>query len=71
VVIYYALINGYVDNVPVDKVRDFEAGLYQYLEAKSDVSKMILEKKELDAEIEDKIKRVLESYKENLDYLIN
>ena len=71
VVIYYALINGYVDNVPVDKVRDFETGLYQYLEAKSDVSKMILDKKELDAEIEDKIKRVLEEYKENLDYLIN
>jgi len=38
---------------------------------KENVSKLILEKKELDAEVEEKIKRVLENYKETLDYLIS
>lgn len=71
VVIYYALINGFVDNVPVDKVRIFEAGLYKYMDLNSDVSKLIVEKKELDAEVEEKIKRVLTNYKETLDYLIS
>ncbi len=71
VIIYYALINGYVDNVPVDKVRVFEAGLYKYIDLNSDVSKLIIEKKELDAEIEDKIKTTLSNYKESLDYLIS
>jgi len=71
VVIYYALINGFVDNVPVEKVREFESGLYHYMDISSDLSKLILEKKELDAEIEEKIKKVLGDYKETLDYLIS
>jgi len=71
VVIYYALINGYIDKVPVEKVRDFESGLYKYLEANNEVSKAILEKKELDVETEEKIKRLLGDYKETLDYLLS
>ncbi len=71
VVIYYALINGYMDKVPVEKVRDFESGLYKYLEVNNEVSKAILEKKELDVETEEKIKRLLNDYKETLDYLLN
>jgi len=71
VMIYYALINGYIDNVPVEKVREFEAGLYKYMDAGSDVSKLIIEKKEIDAEIDEKIKRTLDNYKETLDYLIS
>lgn len=71
VVIYYSLINGLVDNVPVEKVRAFEAGLYKYMDINSDVSKLILEKKELDAEIEEKIKTAVQNYKETLDYIIS
>jgi len=52
-------------------VRVFEAGLYKYIDLNSDVSKLIIEKKELDAEIEDKIKTTLSNYKESLDYLIS
>ena len=69
VIVYYALINGYMDNVPVEKIREFEAGMYKYADNMSDVSKLIVERKELDAEIEDKIKRLIEGYKEGLDYL--
>jgi F-type H+-transporting ATPase subunit alpha len=70
VIIYYALINQYIDDVPVEKVREFEAGLYKYLDINSDASKAILDKKELDVKVEEKIKTVLNNYKETLDYLV-
>ena len=31
--ILYAAINGYLDDVPLIKIREFEAGLYKFMEA--------------------------------------
>jgi len=70
VLIYYALINGFLDNVPVDKIKEFEEGLYNYSDASSDLAKLINERQDLDVEIETKIKETLEKYKETVDYLI-
>jgi F-type H+-transporting ATPase subunit alpha len=69
VLIYYSLINGHLDNVPVEKVREFEAGLYKYSDINSDFSKLIIERKEIDEEIEGKIKSLVIDYKATLDYL--
>lgn len=71
VIIYYALINGYLDNVPVEKVREFEAELYKYLENDKELSDLIIKRQEIDEEIEGRIKKVLDSYKEGLDYLLS
>lgn len=70
VVIYYGLINGFLDEIPVEKIKEFEAGLYQQLELDGEVSKLIIEKQELDANIEAKIKSLFDNYKASLDYLI-
>lgn len=70
VVIYYALINGFLDEIPVDKVKEFELGLCKQLELDNEISKLISDKKELTDEIESKIKSLLEDYKSSLDYLI-
>ena len=70
VLIYYTLINGLMDNVPVDRVREFEAGLYKQADLNNDVLKMIEDKKELDAEIEEKLKKLVADYQATLDYLI-
>ncbi|MFA5023747.1 MAG: F0F1 ATP synthase subunit alpha [Patescibacteria group bacterium] len=70
VLVYYALINGFMDNVPVDKVREFEIGLYKYADLNDEALKMITEKKELSEEIENKIKKLIEDYKATVDYLI-
>jgi F-type H+-transporting ATPase subunit alpha len=70
VLVYYTLINGFMDNVPVEKVREFEAGLYKYADLNDAVLKLITEKKELDAEIEEKMKKLIEDYKATVDYLI-
>ncbi len=64
VLIFYALINGFLDDVEMDKVKDFEKGLYEYAfnnEAK--LLEEIKEKAELDEEMDSKIKKVIEEYK--------
>jgi len=70
VLAYYALINGFMDNVPVERVREFEAGLYKYADLNDEALKLITEKKELDENIETMIKKILEDYKATLDYLL-
>lgn len=67
---YYALINGFMDNVPVEKIREFEAGLYKYADLNDAVLKAIETKKELDAEVEAGLKKLIEDYKATVDYLI-
>jgi F-type H+-transporting ATPase subunit alpha len=48
----YAVINGYIDDVPQDKIRDFEIAFHRYMETShSDVINAIMEKRELDEEI--------------------
>lgn len=70
VLTYYTLINGFMDNVPVEKIREFEAGLYKYADLNDEALKLIDDKKELNEEIETKMKKLIEDYKSTLDYLI-
>ena len=70
VLIYYSLINGLMDNVPVEKVREFETGLYKYADLNDGVLTGIATKKELDEELENKIKELVCDYKATLDYLL-
>ena len=70
VIAYYSLINGFMDDVPVEKIREFEIGLYKYADLNNAVLKAINEKKELDETIEGQIKKLIEDYKATVDYLI-
>lgn len=64
VFIFYALINGYLDDIEVEKVRDFEKELYSYANNQAvEVLKEIKEKAKMDEELEEKIKKVIEDYK--------
>ncbi len=62
VIVIYAGINGYLDNLPLDKILPFEKNLYQKLDT---VSKGLLDKivaeKNLTEEIEAEIKQVIEA----------
>jgi F-type H+-transporting ATPase subunit alpha len=66
VIIYYSLINSLLDDVAVDDVRNFEAGLYKYADLNDEVLNLITERKELDEEIETKIKKLVTDYKATL-----
>jgi F-type H+-transporting ATPase subunit alpha len=70
VLAYYSLINGLMDNVPVEKIREFEAGLYRFADLNNEVLELIKTKKELDAEIEEKIRSLVSDYGATLDYLV-
>jgi F-type H+-transporting ATPase subunit alpha len=46
----FAVVNGFMDDVPVDRIREFEAGLIGYLEtSKAEVLKAIEDSKDIDA----------------------
>ena len=64
VMILYAAINGFLDDVPGDKVGAFEANLHRFMEANHpEIGKKIAEQKEITPDIEEKLKAVIPEFK--------
>jgi F-type H+-transporting ATPase subunit alpha len=64
IVSIYAGTKGYLDEVPVDKVSEFERLMLDYFRAKApDVLEAIRETGELSAEVEEKLGRTIEDFK--------
>ena len=71
ILVFFALINGLIDDVPIDKISDFESGLYKYAETSgAKILKEIDEKKELSEKLEGEMKSLINDYKSGLEYLI-
>src|SRR6185437_16038152 len=65
VAIIFAGGNGFLDDVPVEDIRRFEAELYQFLDnSKPEVLQAIREKRELNDEIKQQLKNALKEFKE-------
>lgn len=72
VLIFFSVSNGLLDNIPVEKINEFEKGLYAYADISgTDVLKEIKEKGELDDELNKKITDLVNDYKGTLDYINN
>ncbi len=70
VVLFYALSSGLLDNVPVEKIKEFESGLSDYFDADyRDLLETIRDKKEITEEIEKTITKAVNDYKQTLDYI--
>ena len=70
VIIFYALSNDYLNNVPVELVAVFETGLYAYLDSQYPaITKSINDTKELNDDLLATLKQALVEYKSTLDYL--
>jgi F-type H+-transporting ATPase subunit alpha len=66
VVTMYALTKGFMDDVPVEKIKEFEQGLTEYSERNAKVFyKQIAEKKMWDDKGEEELKKVIEDFKKN------
>jgi len=64
VAIIYAGTNGYLDDLPVDQVRDFETGLYEFLDKSyADLMHDLKAKYELTEPIEAKLKKAIVEWK--------
>jgi F-type H+-transporting ATPase subunit alpha len=65
ILIIYAGTNGFLDDLPVESIRDFEAGLYQFVEnSRPGVLQQIREKKVLDDALKAELNSVLKEYKQ-------
>ena len=67
VVSFFALINGYLDSVELDKVRRFEAELITELKNTTNILDEIREKKALDKDIEAKLGDAINAFKKNFN----
>src|SRR5256714_130442 len=64
VAVLWAMQNGYLDAVPVDKVKDFQNKLQDYLRTrKESLLATIIEKKALDQDLETDLKAALDEFK--------
>src|SRR5438477_6550052 len=64
VAVMWAMQNGYVDPVPVERVKEFQSKLQDYLETrKESLLQSIREKKQLDEDLEGQLKAALEEFK--------
>jgi len=67
VLILYAAINGYIDDVPVDKVSAFETGFHRFMEANHpELGKTIAKEKEITPETEEKLKKAIDEFKKGM-----
>jgi len=67
VVLIYAGINDYLNDLPVNKVLDFEKTLYQKLDTVyADLTKKIIDKKSLEDDIEKEMIEVIKETKEEM-----
>jgi len=68
-IVFYAATNGYLDDVAVEKIVDFEAALHAWLDDKAKgLLIQLTDKPELTEDIEAKIKEALESFKKTGAY---
>jgi F-type H+/Na+-transporting ATPase subunit alpha len=65
ILIIYAGTNGFLDDLPVDQVRDFEAELYKYVDAtNAGLLRTIMEKKILDDNLKAEMSKTIKECKE-------
>jgi len=65
VMILYAAINGYVDDVAVDKVTDFETNFHRFMEANHpEIGETIAREKEISPQTEEALKSAISEFKQ-------
>ena len=71
VLIYYSISNGYMDDVPLEKITEFENGLVIYAKnSNPEVLNKIKNSGLLEDDTEASFISIIKSYKETLDYLL-
>ena len=66
VMILYAAINGLLDDVPITKMREFESGLYKFMEVShSEVGNSIAREKDINPAIAEALKGAIQEFKQS------
>jgi len=65
----YAGVNGYLDDVPVDKVQQFEADYLRYVQQQHpDLKKEIVSISKIDDKVGERLKEILTTFKQKMGY---
>ncbi len=68
VMILYAVINGYLDDIPVEKLAAFESEFYRFMEASyRDIGDSIAKTKDLSADAEANLKKAIQEFKQGFN----
>ena len=66
VMILYAAINGYTDDIPVEKISEFEAGFHRFMETSHpEVVSVIAREKSISDETEELLKAAIQEFKQS------
>ena len=66
VLILYAAINGYTDDIPVEKISEFEAGFHRFMETSHpEVVSVIAREKSISSETEELLKAAIQEFKQS------
>ena len=69
VMILYAAVNGYLDDIAIDKLAAFETDFYRFMEANHpEVSQSIAKEKEITAETEEALKSAILEFKQGMTF---
>ena len=69
VTILYAVTNGYLDDVPVDKVVSWEENFHRFIGTNHpEIEQRINEDKEIKAETEESLKAAIAEFKQTITY---
>jgi len=69
VCILYAGVNGHLDDVPVEKVKEFENKFHEYLKvSQKELLRLISKERELTDQVENKLKMAIDEFKKTTDY---
>ncbi len=64
VIVIYAATNGYLDDVPLEKIRNFETGFVRFMDASHpEIGEKILAARSIDAETEAALKQAIQDFK--------
>ena len=67
--ILYAVVNGLLDEVPVEKLRDFEVAFHRFMESNHpQIGQDIEEKGEIVPETEEALKKAIGEFKQSMPY---
>ena len=69
IIAIFAVTNGFADDVPVNKVTEFDAGLLQHMRtAHPDIGQAIMAEKDLTDSIVERLKSAIEEYKHTVSF---
>ncbi len=69
VTILYAAVNGYLDDVPVEKIAAFEQGFHRFMETNHpEIGKRIAAEKEIKPDVEEALKGAILEFKQSATY---